>query len=229
MFSLFLYSSNLFSQSQNWWKIDGNSNGSSTSFIGTTNNFSLRFRANNTEWFSISPSGQYTFNGLNAIVLGSGVDNSTFLTNPFSNSLMVGFNSNIPTLFVGRSNGANTTGKVGIGTTYISNGYKLAVEGYIICEELVVRLRNDWPDYVFANNYDLLPLEERKAIVNKNKHLPGIKPADEICKEGMPVSETVKAITQNLEEHELYLYQLIDEIKQLKNETERLKMEINNK
>ena len=162
----------------------------------------------------------------NAMVIGSGVPSAP-LINGFPNSLAIGFNSNRATLFVSSSAGANTTGAVGIATAYIPQGYKLAVEGHVICEELVVRLRNDWPDYVFANNYNLLPLEERKAIVNKNKHLPGIKPAGEMCEEGIPVSETIKGITQNIEEHELYLYQLMDEIKQLKNEIERLKVEMN--
>ena len=85
---LLLYSSNTFSQSQNWWKIDGNSNGSNNTFIGTTNNFSLRFRANNTEWFSISPSGQYTFNGL------SGAGNGLMLISNTGNVYRLNFSGN---------------------------------------------------------------------------------------------------------------------------------------
>jgi len=38
------------------------------------------------------------------------------LTNNHANSLAIGFSSDIPTLFVGNSNGAGTTGNVGIGT-----------------------------------------------------------------------------------------------------------------
>jgi hypothetical protein len=51
-----------------------------------------------------------------AIVLGSGALAAS-LRNDIPNSLMIGFNSNIPTLFVGTSAGVNTIGKVGIGTT----------------------------------------------------------------------------------------------------------------
>jgi hypothetical protein len=51
-----------------------------------------------------------------AIVLGSGATNG-YLQNGISNSLMIGFNSNVPTLFVGPSAGINTIGRVGIGTT----------------------------------------------------------------------------------------------------------------
>ena len=53
----------------------------------------------------------------NSIVIGSGMSNSVsrMLTNNISNSLVVGFNSSLPTLFVSTSSSYNTTGKVGIG------------------------------------------------------------------------------------------------------------------
>ncbi len=53
----------------------------------------------------------------NTIVLGQGADSSNRLVNNTASSLMVGFNSTVPTLFVGPSAGAGTTGNVGIGTT----------------------------------------------------------------------------------------------------------------
>lgn len=43
-----------------------------------------------------------------------------------------------------------------IGTGASIDGYILAINGKTICEELVVKLFNDWPDYVFENQY-LLP------------------------------------------------------------------------
>lgn len=56
-------------------------------------------------------------NATNAIVIGSGMDNTDAkaLINSLSGTLMVGFNSRRPTLFVGSSNGGETTGKIGIG------------------------------------------------------------------------------------------------------------------
>ena len=51
------------------------------------------------------------------IVLGRGVANTNRLVNNIASSLMVGFNSTIPTLFVGPSSGVGTTGNVGIGTS----------------------------------------------------------------------------------------------------------------
>lgn len=53
----------------------------------------------------------------NSIVIGSGSSSveSRMLINSVPNSLMVGFNSSVPTLFVSNSSGFNTTGKIGIG------------------------------------------------------------------------------------------------------------------
>ncbi len=95
---------------------------------------------------------------------------------------MVGFNSDIPTLFVGPSSGPGTTGIVCIGTTDIPNGsqYKLAVKGTIIAEEIEVKLRGDWPDYVFDATYPLLSFEDLRAFIKANKHLPGVPSANEM-------------------------------------------------
>ena len=56
-------------------------------------------------------------NATNAFVIGCGTDNTDAkaLINNYSGTLMIGFNSKYPTLFVGPSNGATATGKVGIG------------------------------------------------------------------------------------------------------------------
>ena len=43
----------------------------------------------------------------------------------------------------------NDAGNVGIGTTSIPSGYRLAVDGNAICEEVWVKNSTNWPDYVF--------------------------------------------------------------------------------
>jgi len=54
-----------------------------------------------------------------AITIGQGLINHPFtaLSNNVPNSLMMGFNSDMATFFIGQANGTGTTGKVGIGTT----------------------------------------------------------------------------------------------------------------
>lgn len=53
----------------------------------------------------------------NSMVIGTGSSNSDTraLINNIPNSLMIGFNSSVPTLFVSNSSGFNTSGKIGIG------------------------------------------------------------------------------------------------------------------
>lgn len=51
-----------------------------------------------------------------SFVIGQGV-NHNYLKNTIGSSLMIGFNSNLPTFFVGSASGPGTLGKIGIGTT----------------------------------------------------------------------------------------------------------------
>lgn len=64
-------------------------------------------------------------NANNSMVIGSGMTGN-YLENNIANSLMIGFNSNIPTLFVSGSAGLNTTGRIGIGTSTPSEKFEVA-------------------------------------------------------------------------------------------------------
>jgi trimeric autotransporter adhesin len=75
---------------------------------------------------NIISNGDYY--GMTSVTIGSGVSstNKLYSTDP---GLFVGFNSTIPTFFVGPANGINTTGNVGIAT--INPTQKLHVNGGI--------------------------------------------------------------------------------------------------
>lgn len=60
---------------------------------------------------------QINTNVNSAIIIGSGNSDTDKLISNIGNSFMVGFNSNLPTFFVGGSNGQSTTGRIGIGTS----------------------------------------------------------------------------------------------------------------
>ena len=97
-------------------------------------------------------------------------------------------------------------GTVGIGTnnTY---GYKLAVNGAIITEEVTVKVSEDWPDYVFNKDYALLPLEQLESFIESNRHLPGIPSAEDIIDEGLRLGEMERLLLKKIEELTLYIIQ----------------------
>ena len=75
-------------------------------------------QANKTLGAASAAIGKFVWaNATNAIVIGAGTGNTDdkALINAYAGTLMVGFNSRRPTLFVSSSNGGVTTGKIGIG------------------------------------------------------------------------------------------------------------------
>jgi hypothetical protein len=110
----------------------------------------------------------------------------------------------------------NPSAKVCIGGTQAATGYKLSVTGKIICEELKVLLTSNWPDYVFANDYQLMPLKELQNYISENSHLPGIPSATEMEeKGGIEVGEMQTLLVKKLEEANLYILQLNKRLEEL--------------
>ncbi len=101
-------------------------------------------------------------------------------------------------------------GAVGIQTQLedIPEGYSLAVNGKVICTELDVQLSIDWPDYVFADDYELMPIDEVASFISKNNHLPNIPSASEIEKNGVPVAKMEAQLLRKVEELTLYIIEM---------------------
>ncbi|MBI1923613.1 hypothetical protein HYR99_05130, partial [Candidatus Poribacteria bacterium] len=154
-----------------------------------------------------------------AVVIGSGGDGNLF--NNIAESLMVGFRSDIPTLFVGPSNGPGTTGNVGIGTKS-PGSYKLAVEGKIGAREVVVTLDN-WSDFVFEKDYRLMPLHEVEQHIQQNQRLPDIPSEKEVLEKGVSLGEMQSKLLQKVEELTLYVIEQNKRIEKLEKENEELK------
>jgi hypothetical protein len=101
-------------------------------------------------------------------------------------------------------------GNVGVGC--LNPQYKLDVDGTLRAKEVKVKITGC--DYVFDEKYKLEDLRKRKEKVMKEKHLPGMKNWN--GENEMNLRELVEMLWKNLEEHELYIYQLEEEIKKLK-------------
>lgn len=95
-------------------------------------------------------------------------------------------------------------GNVGIGTTN-THGYKLAIAGKTISEEVVVRLQGNWPDYVFAKEYKLPSLSDLELFILTNKHLPGVPTAEEVKENGLSLGDMNAILLKKVEELTLYL------------------------
>lgn len=106
---------------------------------------------------------------------------------------------------------------VGIGMTNLNTGYKLAVDGGILCEEVKVIANVPSSDYVFEKDYNLRPLAEVEAYVAENKHLPEVPRAKEFKEKGYKVGDMDDLLLRKIEELTLYIIEQqkqIDELQQ---------------
>ncbi len=118
----------------------------------------------------------------------------------------------------------NSSMVIGSSTTLPATGYLLSVNGKIISEEVKVQLDTDWPDYVFENQYLLLPLQELENKVMKDKHLPGIPSAADVSNnKGIELGDMQKRLLEKVEELYRYMFELNKENIQLKKEIGLLK------
>lgn len=103
-------------------------------------------------------------------------------------------------------------------------GYRLNVEGKIICEEVRVQLASAWPDYVFDPEYPLLPVSQLEQKVKMQKHLPGVPSAAEIeALKGFDMGETQRILLEKIEELYLYMFQMNNRMETLERENKMLK------
>lgn len=109
-----------------------------------------------------------------------------------------------------------TTGDMGIGTTDLATGHKLSVNGKIACTEVRVQPQNQWPDYVFAEEYALKPLEQLKQEIEIHGHLPGIPSAQEIQTNGLQIGDMQSRMMEKIEELTLYLIDINSQVADLK-------------
>jgi len=115
-------------------------------------------------------------------------------------------------------------GRVKIGTTPMPGGYKLFVEEGILTEKVKVAIKSttDWSDYVFATDYDLMPLSEVEAFTKENNHLPNVPSAKEMVENGLDVASMDAKLLEKIEELTLYLIEQKKEIEKLKTEVNAL-------
>jgi len=109
------------------------------------------------------------------------------------------------------------SGNIGIGVR--NAGEKLSVNGNIRAREIKVENAN-WPDYVFAKDYQLPSLKETEQHIKERGHLQGMPSAEQVKLNGVDLGEMNAKLLQKIEELTLYLIEMKKE-----NETERSKQQ----
>ena len=86
-----------------------------------------------------------------------------------------------------------------------------------------------WSDFVFDNNYKLMPLKELEIFYKMNHHLPSVPTTKEIQEKGNNLAETDAILLQKIEELTLYLVEQQKMLEKQQLEIAKLKNRQNNK
>jgi len=187
-------------------------------------------------------SGSSNTSGTGNVFLGTQAgDNNTGSLNVFIGRRAGQNASNVSQkLYIENSSETNTpliygdflTDQVGIGTSYIptdpdtNTPYTLAVNGKAIAEEVQVMTRTTWPDYVFTEDYELMPLTELEEEIETLGHLPGVPSASEVEENGHALGKMDAILLEKVEELTLHLIELNKEVSTLRTENTNLKSEV---
>jgi len=83
----------------------------------------------------------------------------------------------------------------------------LSANGKLRAKEITVSLAG-WPDYVFEENYNLLPLVEVEQYIKQNSRLPQVPSAQEIEENGLDLGDMQGKLLLKIEELTLYIIDL---------------------
>ncbi len=110
-------------------------------------------------------------------------------------------------------NFVNTNGK-----ETFEGDYKLYVGTGILTEKvrITVRSSEDWADYVFRDDYNLLPLNDVEKHIEEKGHLPNVPSAEDVAKFGIDVAKMDAKLLEKIEELTLYVIQLKKENEDIK-------------
>jgi len=119
--------------------------------------------------------------------------------------------------------GINLTNPTDQLITRNTDNYKLIVNGGIRSTRVKVQLEDEWADYVFEEDYDLMPLDEVDKYIQENGHLPNVPSAKQIKMDGLELGEMNVKLMEKIEELTLYMIELRNKNEELSKVIETLK------
>ena len=119
------------------------------------------------------------------------------------------------------------SGAVSIGTDQFVEGFNLVVKNGIIARLLKVCEGSDnWCDYVFEEDYDLMPLDQVNTFIQDHKHLHKMPSAKEIHTQGgFSLGKISLAHQEKIEEIVLHIIDLKKKADQLQHKLNQLRAE----
>lgn len=115
-------------------------------------------------------------------------------------------------------------GKVAIGVDMVNSNHQLTLRGTMLAEGVKIRAFDnwDWPDYVFEDDYNLIPLDELEVSIKEKGHLPNIPSAEEVQNDGFELEKMQAKLLEKIEELTLYTIQQQKEIEALKKQLQEV-------
>ncbi len=137
----------------------------------------------------------------------------------------VGIGTSIPQASLDVNGNIYSNGKIFIGipdtnTTSKIAPYALAVDGSAIFTKAVVKLKTNWPDYVFEPAYKNPSADSLEQFIKRFGHLPEMPAAQEANRNGIDLGENQILLLKKIEELTLII---IDQNKKIKSQDERIK------
>ncbi len=90
----------------------------------------------------------------------------------------------------------------------------LFLDGKLTSTEIEVKL-DVWPDFVFADDYELMSLHEVESYIQQNRHLPNVPSEAQVLENGVNVGEMTSILLQKVEELTLHIIELNKRIEEL--------------
>lgn len=160
---------------------------------------------NNRIWMGSLPSSNAATSRYGRVNVLSNIDNG----------LVVQMQTSNKTGLIVRHLGANGAAIEVFGSPVTTKpNFKVFGSGRVYARRYITTL-NNFPDYVFTKEYDLMKLNDLRSYINKNNHLPHFPTAQEVQEDGADLGELNRLLVEKVEELTLYILQLEERVKKL--------------